>query len=358
MVPHLGRCPFVARNFSCAVLRIVCAAVLLLAAPSVGAAPPTDRIWFCPGPGTLDFVNLFERPEQWAHARQLVSVFKFYQQHTLMPADPIIGPNSYDAFVRAGAFQTLTRWGKKTAIEVGAVKEFYCTPDASGMNAAIANTAASVRNVQSAGGLVSYLAMDEPFVSGRSPVCGGPALEPTADRVATYVAGVHAAFPNIRIGLIEAYPFSSADAIQNMLGLLRARGATPAFLHMDVDLAALQAGRDDFARDIKRLQSFSAGLDVPFGVIIWGNNGDADALYASDAGRLLDSVADTFGNWNAMPDQLIIQSWASSSTGLRITPANLPESQLYTHTNLLWDIYRRLRGQSGGSSLGAATERR
>lgn len=45
------------------------------------------------------------------------------------------------------------------------------------MSAAVAATLASVRAVESAGGTVSYLAMDEPFVSGRAPVCGGPALE-------------------------------------------------------------------------------------------------------------------------------------------------------------------------------------
>ena len=35
------------------------------------------------------------------------------------------------------------------------------------------------------------------------------ALEPTADRVRQYVTAVTSMFPSIRIGLIEAYPFSS-----------------------------------------------------------------------------------------------------------------------------------------------------
>ena len=32
---------------------------------------------------------------------------------------------------------------------------------------------------------------------------------------------------------------------------------------------------------------------------------------------------------------------------LLITPSNLPEDRLYTHTNLVWDAYRRLRGNAG-----------
>src|SRR5262249_13154596 len=149
----------------------------------------TDRLWFCPSPGSIDYLDLFTHPDAWPLARQLVNVFKFYQQHTQTPAPDLVGPNNYDALVRAGAFRLLAGWNKKTAIEAGAVKEFYCTADGSGMNEAVANTIASIRGVQAAGGSVSYIAMDEPFVSGRSKVCGGPALEPTADRVATYVSG-------------------------------------------------------------------------------------------------------------------------------------------------------------------------
>src|SRR3954470_25081594 len=187
-------------------IRLIAVAILCLAGSLAGrAAVPDDRVWFSPGPGTVDYVQLFEHPEEWPHARELISVFKFYQQHTQTPAPSIVGPNSYDALTRAGAFRLLGQWKKKIAIEAGSVKEFYCTPDASGMNASIAQTLDTLRAVAAAGGTVSYLAQDEPFVSGRARVCGGPALEPTADRVATYVAGVHAQFSAVEIGLIEAY---------------------------------------------------------------------------------------------------------------------------------------------------------
>lgn len=332
--------------------------VILLSTLAVGggtAAPATDRIWFAPGPGTIDYISLFEHPEQWPRARALFNVFKFYQQHTQTPAPDIVGPNTFDAFVRAGAFQTLTKWGKKIAIEAGSVKEFYCTPDASGMNQSINNTLDSIRAVQQAGGTVAYIAMDEPFVAGRSRVCGGPALEPTADRVSQYVAGVGAAFPGTKIGLIEAYPFSSESAIEAIVQLLKARNAMPAFLHMDVDWHL--AGGAAFVRDLGQLQSFAASQGVAFGVIITGYDGDADVLYAVDVGGIVDLMSQTFGVWNHMPDQLIFQSWAASSTGLRIVPSNLPEDRAYTHTNMLWEELRRLQGGTGTSS-GTAVIRR
>ena len=321
-------------------------AAILAASPA--AAPEPDRIWFAPGPGTIDYLRLFEHPEEWRRARDLTAVFKFYQQHTQTPAPSIVGPNTYDALARAGAFRTLTSWGKKIAIEVGAVKEFFCTPDASGMNEAIAATTASVRAVQAAGGRVAFLALDEPFLSGRTPACGGPALEPTADRLLTYGRAVAQSFPGVAVGLIEAYPSFSPPAFESMLTLLAARGVKPAFLHVDVDIRALRPGRDDFARDLRQLQAICAAQDVRFGFIVWGYNGDNDTLYAADASRLQRELANTF-QAEQLPDHLIFQSWAVSTTGDLITPQNLPEDRDYTHTEILWSGWRRLLGHTGPS---------
>ena len=313
-----------------------------------------DRIWFSPGPGTLDYLQLFDHPEQWTRARSVISVFKFYAQHTQTPPSATVGPNSYDALVRAGAFRQLVTWKIKTALEAGSVKEFWCTPDPSGMQASIQSTLAAVTAIEDAGGQLTYLAMDEPWVSGRAKVCDGPALEPTADRVATYMSAVGRAHPALKIGLIEAYPFSSADALETIVQLMRARGVPPAFLHMDVDWHRLQPG--DFARDMKRLQTFAASQNIPFGIIIVGYNGDADALYASDTGGLTNLIGDTFQSWEAMPQQIIFQSWVVTATGQFITPSNLPEARPDTHTNLLWEEFRHLRGLTG-TKVGTAVSK-
>jgi hypothetical protein len=335
----------------------------VLAAAMIGAAvtttsaarfAPADRIWFSPGPGTLDYLRLFEHPEEWPRARSVVDVFKFYAQHTQTPAPSIVGPNTYDALARAGAFRQLRVWKIKTAIEAGSVKEFWCTPDASGMDASVRSTLDAIRAVESAGGTVDYIAMDEPWVSGRSRACGGPALEPTADRVAFYISSVKRAYPSLQIGLIEAYPFSGAADIESMIQMLQARGVPPAFLHMDVDWHALEPGV--FGRDMRRLHAFAAAQKIPFGIIMVGYNGEADPLYALDAAGMANLIADTFTSWDAMPAHLIVQSWVVTATGLFITPSNLPEDRLYTHTNLVWQLFRRLRGAEGGN-IGTAIPR-
>ena len=325
--------------------RILAATLGTLLLIATDAAPIpwiSERIWFTPGPGTPDMLRLFDSPDQWPRARQTIDVFEFYQGHTRTIATAGEGPNRYDAFVRADAFRKLLRWGKRIAIEVASVKDAYCTPDDSGMRESIAATLESMRNVQAAGGWVSFLSMDEPFFAGRSPRCGGPALDATADRLATYVAAVKRAYAGVKIGLIEPYPaFAPAD-FARMIDLLRARGAAPDFLHIDPFRPDLPQGRD-FSGELLALADLASRNGIPFGVIIWGDNGDADALYAADALRSANDVADTFGSWNAMPRHVIIQSWAQSRTGQFITPSNLPETDPNSHTGLVGEIYRLLR---------------
>jgi hypothetical protein len=325
-----------------AVACVVAAFVAMAGAPR-GADIEADRMWFAPAPGSSDYLRLFQAPAEWPRGLRVLDVFQFYQQHTDPRPNSVNGPNTYTALVRAGAFRTVTRtWRKKIALEVGAVKEFYCTPDAAGMQEAIDATLASVRAVELAGGRVSYLAMDEPFLSGLSVRCGGPSLVPTADRLAVYMNAVSQAVPGVRIGLIEAYPSFNPDRFAEMIRLMRERRVPPAFLHVDVDLAAIRPGRDDFSRDVTQLADLSAGQRVVFGVIIWGGDGNANSLYAVDAMKLEQSVESAFPAPDVVPPHIIVQSWAESATGLRITPANLPEDRPDTHTELLMRVFLRL----------------
>jgi hypothetical protein len=61
-------------------------------------------------------------------------------------------------------------------------------------------------------------------------------------------------------------------------------------------------------------------------------------------------MAQAFQTWEQMPDQIVFQSWAVSRSGLLITPSLLPEQRLYTHTNILWELFRRLLGSMGGNT--------
>lgn len=330
--------------------RCLVTAALIAALPVAFFASPStrraDRIWFSPGPGTVDMLRLFDEPDTWARARSVMDVFKFYQGHTRTVPTPGEGPNQYEAFVRADAFRKLMRWGKHIAIEAAAVKEFYCTPDGSGMQQSIDDTLEALRNVRDAGGIVSYIDMDEPFTSGLSRRCGGPSPVPTADRLAVYVPAIRRAFPAVRIGLIEPYPTFSPEQFSEMLQLLHDRGVDLDFLHIDPLKPPPSVEPDVFGAELIQLRDVARRYGIPFGVIIWGDNGQSDALYAADARRAADALKHVFRAWEVTPDHLIVQSWAQSATGQFITPSNLPETAADTHTALLlefYDLFRRVR---------------
>lgn len=335
-----------------AAFALVLAVALLCRAPAAQTAP---QVWIGPNPGSLDLLRMFEAPAEWARARRSIDVFKFTQQHTFAQPDPVTGPNTLAALTRVHAFRKLAHWRIRTALGSWAVKEFYCTPDPSGMARAVADTLSAVSAIQARGGLVHYLAMDEPFLAGQSPACGGPDLEPTADRLAAYVTGVRRAYPRVRIGLIEAYPSFGVEAFDAMLRLMRARGIDPAFVHLDVDLQAVRP-IEALAGDVRRLQEICRARRIPFGIIVWGYNGDADALFARDAHRLAMALKQAYPDQGAMPDHFLLESWSASSTGQLITPSNLPEDRPYTLTSLLVPLLRRFRAEAS-PTIGSAGPR-
>ena len=300
---------------------VVAALVVILfgASPAEPLPFSHDRFWFTPGPGTIDMLRLFESPDEWPQARQTIDVFEFYQGHTRTVAGPGEGPNRYDAFVRVDAFRKLRQWGKPIAIEMAAVKEQYCTEDASGMQRAIGDTLESLRNVQAAEGRATYVAMDEPFIGGLARACGTPAAERTADRLAIYVPAVRKAFPSVKIGLIEPYPVFTVAQFARMLQLLRDRNVTVDFLHIDARRPDAQPGSQAYGGELILLQQLAEAYRIPFGVIVWGDPGDSDALYAADALRNADALGRVFRSWEVLPDHVIIQSWALSRTGQFIT---------------------------------------
>jgi hypothetical protein len=327
--------------------RLLLSAVLvaICLCPRDGVPLPLGRqIWFTPGPGTPDMLRLFEALDEWPRARATLDVFKFYQQHTLRNPTAIVGPNRLEAFERLDAFRRLGRWGKLIAIEAGAVKEFYCTTDESGMRRSVRDTIESIANVQAARGRVTYIAMDEPFAAGGlAAACGGPALVPTADRLVTYFTGVHAEYPDVRIGLIEPYPFVPAARWVEIMRLMGERKIVPAFLHVDVNLADIRPDLDVFSRDILQLEDLAHSYGIPFGFIIWGADGDADSQFAAYALRLADEMHHTYRSWDVMPEHLIFQSWATTRTGMFIIPANLPETRTNSLTSIMNDTYQKFR---------------
>jgi hypothetical protein len=296
----------------------VLAAWVLAAAPARAAAP---QIWFAPQApyppaqieGAPDFWQLFAPHAPWQTVARHVQVLKL--------------PTQFLAWVPAAKLAEIVVFLKRhhmaLAVEslaqswigtrpCGQGVEGYGDPDQA------AQIAAKIRRV---GGVLSYVAMDEPlffghFYSGKN-ACGST-VNGVAARVAGVLAEYRAAFPHVVLGDIE--PAGAAllpgwgPTYAAWLAAVRARlGAPLSFLDADVDWNA--AGH---MRGMLDLRGLALAQGLTFGVIYNGRD-----TARTDAAWLSDLAANGRATETALggpPAQVVFQSWVSAPTRL------LPES--------------------------------
>jgi hypothetical protein len=294
----------------------------------VACTRPPREVWFAPDLGSGDMVELFTEPELWSDARRSTRVFKFYEEQLLasVPSDcPACGQNILPRFVAAGAFRLLQSWGMRAAVEAPVLKTWSCTGDGA---AALAMKA--IDRVLAAGGSVSTLAMDEPFVGGRA--CGLPAADAIA-RTALFAGTLRNYAPGLEIGDIEAYPTLEPVALARWIVGLRLSGVRLSFLHLDVDRTEARRLGLSLETQLRPVQFLCRAFGISFGIIVWGQDTTSDAAYYADARGWHEEMTQIFGT----PDHTIFQSWAQSEEGERVVPRNLPESDptRFTHTRLI-----------------------
>lgn len=309
------------------------AIVAFLVVACAGAAPAAAQsFWLTPSPGSIDYLDLATR-EWLARIAPDVRVLQFYVQHLISHRSDNVGPNTLQAFVARGTFHNMRRLGIEMAMEAGVVKSYWCGDLLA--RDATALSAEAIRNVQRAQGKVDYISMDEPFVGGMQRCAMFESQ--VADRAATYMKAIRRTFPGTRIGMTEAYPAFGVEQHALFETLLRQRGAPLDYYHLDLHLsAALQtkpaAGVE---QDVRVLSNHFQGKGVPFGVIIWGEDGKSDFLYAEEAMKLVRLTRNVVLTARRPPAHVPLQSWTATPEGLVMVPRNLPPDEEATHLNLL-----------------------
>ena len=349
MGPHIGK------------LMLTLAIVVGFTLPAQSQAGPA--VWFSPDNDTPDYLDLFNKPEAWSTTRAQVNVFKFGpQQVSSSPAKV----NSYAELLKADAFRKLKEWRIEIAIEAPAVKEWNCT----GVNAAKV-TLEYIRNVRAAGAAVSYIAMDEPLVSGFR-ACH-LTFEETAARTAAYVKAVSedkttaASGQKVAFGDTEPYPSYSVDQLRQWIDSMERNGFKPAFFHLDVDINNIELHPNiNLAKDLGTLKAYLRQKEIPLGIVFWSGH-DPEKSDEAYYYHVIDYVT-RIKHAIQKPDQSVFQSWVnrvSSSCsdrsrctfsnpacsaedpdycGMKSVPINLPDYNIrvYSHTRLIVDSLRIL----------------
>jgi len=297
---------------------------------------PSELVWFAPNFGSRDYLELFTKPEQWSVARSRIHVFQFYADNVLGERPcPLCGDNSFDAFVRAGAFQKLTDWGLAISIELGPI---YPDWDCSG-DIVLRNADQAVRNIEANGGVVRLWSMDEPFIYGQLDIKGqkcGYDMEETAAVTLKYIERLTAAHPLIRVGDIEPYPYFSIPQLKEWILALEDKGVSLAFFHLDVDTERVRVEGQNVAADLNTLDQFCQEHRIPFGVILTSNwtAAGSNRTYFDSTMDWIRTVNEAVGK----PQHVIFQSWQGPApSGAHEIPINLPQNDpsQYSHIRLI-----------------------
>jgi len=214
---------------------------------------------------------------------------------------------------------------------MSSVDEFNVTRDA-------------IEGVTYYGGEVTFLAMDEPYIGGELTANGlscHQTMEQTADAAARYMDLVKASFPDIIVGDVEPYPYFSAAQIEDWTRALEARGAVPAFFHLDVNPREGGSLHDEagIAADMQELKAFYEERGISFGVIYTANMNfgvQSDQGYYQLTMDWLGQIQRAIGR----PQHVIFESWLGPAPGGRHeVPINLPDDDpaVYSHTRLVLD---------------------
>ena len=303
--------------------------------PTVAAVksppPGSPLVWFAPldpvprevGGGSYtgleDFYELFSKNAAWSTAAGHIQVFKFYTQLFDQP------DHATDAQLRQIVAE-LNRRHIAIALELGPMTPTPSCGSGIEGQGGVELSLRIMQQIQDAGGIVRYIAMDEPFLfwslDTRADACHY-SVETVARDVAAYQKAIRSSFPNVVIGDIEGDHASLADMKRWVDGYHAVTGSELQFLHWDVDWQT----HPGWATDALALQTYVRGRGIPFGLIYNGSGTDkSDEAWLHHAE---DHLATFEALLDGHPDHVIFQSWHPYPKHA------LPESSPTTFTHLI-----------------------
>ncbi|MFN2214911.1 MAG: discoidin domain-containing protein [Anaerolineales bacterium] len=264
---------------------------------------------------------LFEPDAAWTQAADRIQVFKLYGEWV---GDDPWTIHASDKDLRQ-VISDLNQRGIALAMEAGPLEATSgCGQGIEGFGGGVRIGIRDAKRIKAAGGTLSYIALDEPFVF--ASLYNGPnafqwPAERVAEKIDAYILGVRTVFPDLMIGDTKPlWGVIDVESYKNWLSTFRrVNGYDLAFFHLDVDF-----GRGDWAQAALELETFARELGIDFGIIYDVNpNVSSDEAWLTAAGEwaiMYELVA------NGQPDHVLFQSWHDHPT------RTLPEIEPYTFT--------------------------
>jgi len=302
-------------------------------AADVRSATRLSRLVICPPAERVR--DLFAHPNAWQKTRAMTGAI-LYADHILAQAS--------DAELRTW-FTAMRMWNIHLALEVGAIKEWGPTADATFR----AEAPLWDRFIR-LGAEIGSIAMDEPLGAAH-------ALHKSDDyaveQTARFVEMVRQRYPHLLIGDVEPYPGLSLTAhvawIKELTLRLRESGQAPLdFYRIDPDWVAFTMAGTGSWRDVASIAALTRSLRMDFSLIFWASGypwAKSVGLAGEDTWfvQVLDQgyAAREAG---ISPDQFVIESWISAPS------QTVPEETPFTFTGTALDFARKFVFPDKGAS--------
>ena len=298
-------------------------------------SPPLTKTYYRSGNGSLDYMDLFSPTAPWGNVSSHVGVFMFF----LGWAET----NATDSQLKQ-AVTDLNRRGIAIAVEGGVLTPTPACGQSVESFTTMPEILYTLNRIKSAGGVVRYYALDEPFYFGN--LYSGPNAchysdSKIASEVEAFVQSVKTVFPDIIVGDVEPIqPGVDLTLYMNWLETYKAvTGSNFPFFHLDFDWS-----RVTWPTDAKTLEAFSHQQGIQFGFIYDGNIDDtSDAEWLGNAEQRFVTYEAEYGG---KPDQVIFESWEEHPY------YTLPEGQNNTFTHLILLYLRARTGLTMATSPG------
>ncbi len=281
-------------------------------------------------------MDLFNPAAPWLNASSHVEVFKLYGEW--------VGLYATDSQLTQ-VVNDLNRRGIAIAVEAGPLTaSSTCGQGVEGFSG-IQFGLDILNRIKAVGGVVSYIALDEPFYYGNL-YSGSNACHFSDSRIAQdvedYMRSMRTVFPDVLVGDIE--PIQSGVDITLYMNWLETyksvTGSNFPFFHLDFDWS-----RVTWPTDAKTLETFSHQQGIQFGIIYFGNYNDgSDAEWLGHAEQRMVTYEAEYGG---KPDHVIFQSWHDHPDYV------LPESHNDTFTHLILRYLRTRTTLSMTTSAGS-----
>jgi hypothetical protein len=273
--------------------------------------------------------DLFKSPAQWAETRKLIQGIGY--------ADHCFATQFSESELKS-IFTLINRWGLALGLEVGAVKPWGVTGEAT-----FKAENPMWKRFQSLGAKIAAIGMDEPFCAVRSAIHKSD--EYAVNETANFITFVREGYPDLMVGDIEPYPYFSAqeltnwiDSLQGKLSAMQTKGMD--FFRLDVDWVAFSLAGKGSWQDVKAIENHCRRQGLKFSLIYWAS--DFPQLQrlgiANDATWYVSVMqqAYDYALVGGKPDQYMVESWVDGPEKMT------PDSGDFTFTRSVRDISRMI----------------